>query len=390
MTSPRRICAVTGSRADYGLLRWTLQEIADDPELALQLAVTGAHLDPTADSLGEIQADGFAIDAEVDMLLSNDSPRGVAKSLGLGVIGFADALDRLQPDLLLILGDRYEILAAAQAAMLARIPIAHIHGGESTEGAIDEAIRHAVTKLSHIHCVAAETYRRRVIQLGEPPERVHVVGATGLDAIERLKLLERHELEKNLGYPLDERHLLVTHHPVTLEDEDADAALQPLIEALSRFPDATVTITGANADPLGRRFNEILHDYASRQPQVHFVQHLGQLRYLSLARLSGAVIGNSSSGLIEIPALGVPTVNIGDRQRNRLRAPSVIDCTNEANAIAQAIDQALTPTFQQLAQRRETPYGTPGAARRIHHRLKGIELEQIIRKRFHDLPEAIP
>ncbi len=382
---PRRICAVTGTRADYGLLRWTLHEINQDPDLTLQLVATGAHLDPAADSLTAIHADGFVIDAEVDMLLVNDSPRGIAKSLGLGVIGFADVLDRLQPDLLLVLGDRYEILAAAQAAMLARIPIAHVHGGEATEGLIDEAIRHAVTKLSHIHLVAAEPYRQRVIQLGESPQRVHLVGATGLDVIEQLVSLDREALQRQLGYEIGETHFLVTYHPVTLEDIPAPQALQPLFSALEHFPEATVTFTGANADPLGRQFNEIIRSRTADRAHWHFVHNLGQQRYLSLARLSSAVIGNSSSGLIEIPALGVPTVNIGDRQRNRLRAPSVIDCDDHEEAIAQAIAQALSPDFQARSQRRESPYGTPGAAQRIHRVLKETEVLGILKKRFHDL-----
>ena len=223
----RRISIVTGSRADYGLLRWTLMAMAEDPDITPQLVVTGAHLDPDADSLGQIRDDGLSIDATMDMLLANDSRRATTKSLGLGAIGFADALDRLQPDLIVVLGDRYEILAAAQAAMMACIPIAHIHGGESTEGLIDEAVRHAVTKMSHIHLVAAEEYRRRVIQLGENPERVHVVGATGLDAIANLQLLERKELESQLGYPIGDDHLLVTCHPVALEPHGAAEALAP-------------------------------------------------------------------------------------------------------------------------------------------------------------------
>lgn len=391
MTSPpRRICAVTGTRADYGLLRWTLHEIDRDPDLTLQLVVTGAHLDPATDSLAAIHADGFSVDAEVDMLLVNDSPRGVAKSLGLGVIGFADVLDRLQPDLLLVLGDRYEILAAAQAAMLARIPIAHIHGGESTEGAIDEAIRHAVTKLSHLHLVAADPYRQRVIQLGESPQRVHVVGATGLDTIEHLAALDREMLQSQLGYEIGERHFLVTYHPVTLEDTSAPQALEPLFSALERFPEATVTFTGANADPLGRQFNEIIRSRTADRARWHFVHNLGQQRYLSLAQLSSAVIGNSSSGLIEIPALGVPTVNIGDRQRNRLRAPSVIDCNANDEVIAEAITQALSPYFLAIAQRRETPYGTPGAACRIHKIIKESDFSDILKKPFYDLPGTAP
>lgn len=388
MSLPRRICAVTGTRADYDLLLPSLRAIEQEPTLELQLAVTGAHLDPQAGSLARVRDDGFRVDAEIDMLLTDDSPNAITKSLARGVTGFADALDRLRPDLLLLLGDRYEILAAAQAAMLARIPIAHIHGGESTEGVIDEAIRHAVTKMSHIHFVAAPSYRRRVIQLGEDPQHVHVVGAAALDNLANMEFLQRQELEAQLGYAVGEQHLLLTYHPVTLEGQSPEQALAPLLGALDALPDATVTITGANADPLGRRFNEHLQAYAARHEQVHFVYNLGQRRYLSLARLSQAVVGNSSSGLIEIPVLGVPTVNIGDRQRNRLQAPSVINCKNDREAILDALERAASPPFREMAAHRESPYGTPGAAQRILDVLQTASLDGILKKHFYDLPEG--
>ncbi len=387
MPSPLRICAVTGSRADYGLLRRTLRAIATDPDLELQLVVTGAHLDPrSGPSRDEILADGLPISAEVDMLLADDGPAAVTKSLGLALIGFADTLARLRPHLMLLLGDRYEILAPAQAALLARIPVAHVHGGEISEGAMDESIRHALTKLAHIHLVSAAVHARRVIQLGEAPERVWVVGAPGLDAVADTDFMDRAELEGDLGRPLGGPHLLVTYHPVTLEDTAPEAALAPLLTALDALPEFAVTFTGSNADPAGRRFERIIEAYVTGHEQARFVPHLGQRRYLSLARLSTAVVGNSSSGLIEIPALGTPTVNIGERQRGRLRAPSVIDCPAEAAAIQAAIGQARSPEFQALAGRGETPYGTPGVAARIHRILKDVELDGILRKPFRDCP----
>lgn len=389
MATQRIICAVTGSRAEFGLLRWTLSRIIDDPHLDLQLVVTGAHLDPrSGGTWREIVDLGFEISAKVDMRLSGDDARTITHSLGLATTGFGQVFDQMRPDILLLLGDRYEILAAAQAAMLARIPIAHLHGGESTEGLIDEAIRHSVTKMAHIHCVAAETYARRVIQMGEQPESVHVVGATGLDAIKRLSLLDRASLQNELGYPISEKHLLVTYHPVTLAGESAERAIAPLIDALQRQTNSTITITAANADPLGQQINALLMEFARKFENIHFIHSLGQLRYLSLAKISGAIVGNSSSGLIEIPSLGVPTVNIGDRQRNRLRANSVIDCANQSDAIANAIDTALSPEFMHTVDTRSNPYGEPGAANRISRILRDTPLENILFKHFYDLEPA--
>ncbi len=388
MADVRTICAVSGTRADFGLLRWTLEAIRRHPGLALRLVTTGAHLDPAfGDTASEIEALGFEPAASVPLGTLGGSEREIGHALGGATQRLSDVLADLRPDMLLILGDRYEMLAAAQAATVARVPICHLHGGESTEGAIDEAIRHAITKMAHVHCVAAEPYARRVRQLGESPASVHVVGATGLDAIARLRLLDGAALDDDLGYAVGAAHLLVTFHPETLSDANPATALAGLLAALDRRRDSVVTITGANADAGGTAINGQLAAFAAQRPNVHFTPSLGQLRYLSLAAASAAVVGNSSSGLIEVPSLGVPTVNIGDRQRARLRAPSVIDCAGDAAAIAAALDRAMTADMRRIAARRENPYGEPGAAAKVAAILRDTDLDGILVKRFHDWPE---
>lgn len=386
----RKICVVTGSRAEYGLLYWLMKDIQADPELTLQVVVTGMHLSPEFGlTYRVIEEDGFVIDRKVEMLLSSDTPIGIAKSIGLGVIGFADALAELRPDVLVLLGDRFEILAAAQAAMVARIPIAHLHGGEATEGLIDEAIRHAVTKMAHFHFVSAEPYRQRVIQMGEHPDRVFNVGAMGLDNIRRLPLLARQELQRTLGFPLDAPLFLVTYHPVTLRHGGAMQAVAALLSALDRFPEAHIVFTKSNSDTDGRAINKMLDEYVERHPRraKAFIT-LGQLRYLSLMKFSDIVIGNSSSGIIEAPAMEKPTVNIGDRQRGRLKASSVIDCGETADQIEAAIRKALAPDFRTRALAADSPYGTGGAAAKVAHYLGQAALRDVIMKTFHDLPVA--
>ena len=391
MTTRRKICIVTGTRAEYGLLYWLMKEMGADPDLQLQLIATGMHLSPEFGlTYQQIEADGFTIDAKVEMLLSSDSPVGIAKSMGLAVIGFADALDRLKPDILVALGDRFEILAAAQAAMVARIPIAHIHGGEATEGVIDEAIRHAVSKMSHLHFTAAEPYRKRVIQLGEAPERVFNTGAVGLDNLTQLNLLNRAELEKALDFKLSPAPvILCTYHPVTLSEDGAGYVLGELLKALDRLPSARVIFTKGNADTGGRVINQMIDDYALKNPErVAAFLSLGQLRYLSLLREVDVVLGNSSSGIVEAPTACTPTVNIGDRQRGRLKAPSIIDCDESADSILIAIEKALSPEFQKVAAKGETYFGEAGASKRIKQVLKEASLEGILLKRFHDLETA--
>lgn len=384
----RRICVITGSRAEYGLLYRLLKEIRDDAEMELRLAATGAHLSPKfGETYRVIEADGFTIDAKVDLHLSGDAPSHIAEAMGAAVTGMTEAFGRLKPDIAVVLGDRFEIFAAAQAAMLCRIPLAHIFGGELTEGAMDDAMRHAVTKMAHLHFVAAEAYRRRVIQLGESPERVFCVGATGLDNIARLDLLSRSGLEEAIGRKLGKRFLLVTYHPATLMG--TSTAIDELLAALDMFPDHNILITGVNADPGHQDIASKLESYAAGQPdRISLYASLGQLRYLSAVKHAEAVIGNSSSGIIEAPAMKTPTVNIGERQRGRLRGASVIDCGENRSEIIAAVRKAVSPEFRESVRNSPSLYGTPGASKRIKSVLKDFPLEGILIKRFHDLPAA--
>ncbi len=386
--SRRRICVVTGSRAEYGLLYWLLHELRASPDVELQLVVTGSHLSSAYGmTVDAIESDAFRIHGRVPIPLDDDSPQGVTKSMAMAAVGLADCFAALLPDLLVLLGDRYEMLAAAQAAMVARIPIAHLHGGEATEGLIDEAIRHAITKMSHLHFVAAEPFRRRVIQLGEAPERVWVVGATGLDNIARLEAMDRQALEVDLGTKLSPPMYLVTYHPITLRDEDSGLVMRTLLEALDDDK-PTIVLTGTNADTGGRSMHREAERFASARPgRVLLAETLGAQRYLSLMRLADLVVGNSSSGLLEAPAMGTPSIDIGDRQKGRLRAPSVIHCAAEPEAIGRAVRHALSPEHRALCARRETPYGTPGAAKRIAQVLRVHPLTDLLLKRFYDLPE---
>ncbi|MBF0623617.1 MAG: UDP-N-acetylglucosamine 2-epimerase (hydrolyzing) [Magnetococcales bacterium] len=383
----RRVAVVTGTRADLGHLHWIMHEIRADPGLQLQVIATGMHLSPEfGRTETEITAAGFQIDARVEMLLSGDTPVSIAKSMGLGLIGFADALDRLRPDLLLVLGDRFEALVAVQAALPARIPVAHVHGGEASEGVMDEAVRHAMTKMAQLHFTAAEPYRQRVIQLGEDPARVFNVGAPGLDHLTRTPLLDRDAWMAATGFRLGPTNLLVTYHPVTLEAQGPETAVAALFEALDRFPDAHILFTRANADTAGRVINRLIDDYASHRSGAQVVASLGTVRYLSALRFMDAMVGNSSSALIEAPCFGLPAVNLGDRQQGRLRAASVIDAPEDSAAIAQALHRALAPGFRAGLQDMIPPYGRGGAARAIARILANFPLEHILKKRFFDLP----
>ena len=389
--SVRRVCIVTGTRAEYGLLYWVMREVQDAPDLDLQIAVTGMHLSPEFGlTVQDVEADGFEVDERVEMLLSSDSPTGVTKSVGLGVIGFADAFNRLDPDIVVLLGDRFEILAAAQAAMIARIPIAHLHGGETTEGAIDESIRHAITKLADLHFVAAAPFRRRVIQLGEQPARVFDVGAPGLDYIRRLDLMDPDELEQSLNFELGEPTLLVTYHPATRQDLAPETAANELLAAIGQFldqhPIGRVIFTKSNADTHGRIINERLEAFVDRHPErTCLYDSLGQRRYLSALHHIDVVVGNSSSGLIEAPAIPVPTVNVGPRQKGRPRADSVLDCPDDAGAIFDAMTTALSDNFQSRLDDVVSPYGTGEASPQICHHLQTADLTCGM-KSFYDLP----
>lgn len=385
----RRVCVLTGTRAEYGLLRWILQSIQDDADLDLQIIATGMHLSPEFDlTYRDIEADGFTIDRKVEMLLSGDTPSSVAKSMGLGMIGFSDALGELSPDILLVLGDRFEAISCVTAALVARLPVAHLQGGELSEGAFDDAIRHSITKMSHVHLVAAEEYRQRVVQLGEYPESVHLVGGPSLDSIYRLDLLSKADLEAALDHRFAERNLLVTFHPVTLESATAASQMEELLAAIDERPEMGVVFTMPNADPDGRVLFRQIEEFVADRPQHSAFTSLGQLRYLSTVAQVDAVVGNSSSGLTEVPSLGVATINIGDRQRGRLRAPSVIDCHPEHQAISEALDSALAPEFTEVVDRRLSPYDPyrdGETARRVVEILRSVSLDGILKKRFHDI-----
>jgi GDP/UDP-N,N'-diacetylbacillosamine 2-epimerase (hydrolysing) len=383
----RKVCVVTGTRAEYGLLRWLMEDIRGSAELQLQVVAAGMHLAPEFGyTYREIERDGFRIDRKIELLLSSDTPVGISKSIGLGVVGFADALQQLAPDIAVVLGDRFEILAAAVAATIARIPIAHIHGGEASEGAFDESLRHSITKMSHLHFVAAEEYRRRVIQLGEQPERVFLVGGMGVDSICRLKLLDRRELESALGFELEQRNLLITFHPVTLERATAGDQMEELLAAVAALSRTNLIFTMPNADTDGRVLIELINRFVATHPNARSYTSLGQVRYLSCMKHVDAVVGNSSSGLTEAPSFCKGTINIGDRQRGRLKAASVIDCEPERAAIAAAIAKLYSTQFQSTLATVKNPYGEGGASERIAHVLATTGLDGILKKHFHDLP----
>lgn len=382
----RKICVITGTRAEYGLLRWLMQAVSEDSALTLQVIATGMHLSPEFGlTFREIEEDGFCIDRKVVMLTSSDTPVGIAKSIGLGVIGFADALEDLAPDLLVVLGDRFEILAAVEAALVERIPVAHLHGGETTEGAFDEAIRHSITKMSHLHFVAATEYRKRVIQLGEDPKRVFLVGGLGVDNIRRQQLLDRSELEAAMDFKLGRKNLLVTFHPVTLEDASAGDQMAELLAALDTLEDTKLIITKPNADTDGRVLVGMIDEFVATHPNAKAFSSLGARRYLSCIAQVDGVVGNSSSGLAEVPSFCKGTINIGDRQRGRLKADSVINCNPTRMDIAAAIEALYEADFQKRLQSTVNPYGDGGAAERILHVLKHVSLEGLIKKKFFDL-----
>ena len=394
MSARRRICVVTGTRAEYGLLKPTMERLRNAPEAELQLIVTGAHLAPGfGRTVDAIRADGFGINAEVDMLLDADSRWACASSVGLGLIGMASALQRMEPNFVLLLGDRYEILAAAQAAFFGHIPVGHIHGGEVTLGALDECIRHAVTKLSRLHFVSTAEHRRRVIQMGEAPAMVHNVGAPGLECIAGLALDERAALETRIGGKLGSPLILMTYHPATVGGEDPGAGIEAVIEVLADYPDATIIATGSNADHGGRAIMARLEAARARLGErFHLAQSLGQLGYLSAMRHADVVLGNSSSGIIEAPTMGVPTVNIGSRQDGRPRGPSVIDCAPDAAAIRAAVDLALSKESAALARQRINPYASRDTevSRRIVELLLSADLKALRGpKPFHDVQFVI-
>lgn len=383
----RRICVITGTRAEYGLLRRVMQGIKEEAQLTLQIIATGMHLSPEFGlTYREIEKDGFQIDCKVEMLTSSDTSVGIAKSMGLGLIGFADALNELKPDLIVVLGDRFEIFAAVSTALVARIPVAHLHGGETTEGAFDEALRHSITKMSHLHFVAAEEYRQRVIQMGEQPGQVFLVGGLGVDNIKHLKLLDRAELEASLDFKLGPKNLLITFHPVTLETSTAEDQMAELLAALAELNDTQLIFTMPNADTDGRALIKMVQKFVAQHPNARAYTSLGQLRYLSCVAQVDGVVGNSSSGLAEVPSFKKGTINIGDRQRGRLQAASVINCEPTRQHIGAALKTLYASDFQANLSQIKSPYGEGGASEQVVKTIKLCVLDGIAKKSFYDLP----
>ena len=381
----RKVCVITGSRAEYGLLRWVMQGIKDELSLTLQVIATGMHLLPEyGNTFQEIEGDGFAIDRKVEILTGFDTPVGIAKSMGNGLIGFADALHDLKPDLIVVLGDRFEIFSAVSAALVARIPIAHIHGGELSEGNFDDALRHSITKMSHLHFVAADEYRNRVIQLGESSDRVFNVGGLGVDNIAKTKLMGKDELESELQFKFQERNLLVTFHPVTLKSDSGVDQLLELLAALDSFPDIGLIFTKPNADTSGQLMAQLIEKYANSRDNAESYASLGAVRYLSTLACVDGVVGNSSSGLLEAPSCRVGTVNIGDRQRGRLQAASVISCASNQEVIKNAIRQLMSEDFKHIVQNVVSPFGDFGASERIVQIIKNQTNQSFNPKRFVD------
>lgn len=383
----RKICVITGSRAEYGLLSGLMAAIKSDNELHLQIIATNMHLSPEFGlTYKEIEQDGFVIDKKVEMLLSSDTSNGTTKSVGLATIGFADAYEDLKPDLIVVLGDRYEILAAVTAALFYKIPVAHLHGGEITEGAYDDSIRHAITKMSHIHFTSTEAYRQRVIQLGENPKRVFYVGALGVENIRETKLLSKKELESNLDFSFGDKSLLVTFHPVTLENDTAKQQCENLLAVLAELTDYNIIFTLPNSDTDGRVIMQLIKDFVAvhSERSIAFAS-MGKGRYLSALQYVTAVIGNSSSGIIEVPSFGIPTLNIGDRQKGRIAADSVIYCGTSINEIKSGIELVLSEKIQQVAKKTVNPYQKKKTTANIVKILKDFPLDNLIQKTFYNI-----
>jgi GDP/UDP-N,N'-diacetylbacillosamine 2-epimerase (hydrolysing) len=383
----RKICVVTGTRAEFGLMQILLRELQDDPEVDLQIIATGMHLSPEFNlTYRSIIDAGFNITKKIEVLLSSDSAVGISKSMGLAMISFSEAYSDLQPDVIVVLGDRFEIFGAVAAALICRIPVGHIHGGEATEGLIDESIRHSITKMSHLHFTASEKYRHRVIQLGEQPDRVFFTGTPGIDNIAQLELLSRLEFEDSIDFKLGEKNnILVTFHPVTLEKNSAERQFNEVLKALNELEDARVIFTMPNADTDGRIIMRQINQFVDNSKgKAKAFTSLGQVRYLSALKNMNLVLGNSSSGLIEAPSFRIPTVNVGDRQKGRIKADSVIDCEPNAKSIREAVHKALSAEFQHSIKSMVNPYGTAGASEKIKNILKSFPLEGILKKEFYD------
>lgn len=383
----RKIAVFTGSRADYGILYWLLKELADSKDAELQLFVGGSHLSAEfGNTITQIIEDGFSVLETFGALPADDSAVGIAKSAAHTLVCVTQAIARHQPDLIVVLGDRYETFSVAQGAMMSQLPIAHIHGGELTTGAIDDSMRHAITKMSQLHFAATQSYKKRIIQLGEQPQNVFNFGAPGLDNIDRLTLLSLSELSNTLSFDLTSHYFVVTFHPETLSPDGGVGTLQNLFKALDGFAKHKLIITYPNADTCGRQFIEMCQQYQQAQPgRVLLVKSLGQLRYLSSIKHCTAVIGNSSSGLIEAPSFKVPTVNVGERQQGRVCGESVLTCNGSQSDIEQAIGHACSSVFVEACQSSENPYGSSGVAKSIVNKLVSFPLENLHKKQFYDL-----
>lgn len=386
MNSRKKICIITGTRAEYGLLKNLMQLIKESNLSELQLIATGTHLiQEYGLTLNHILEDGFLIDKKIDILMASDTPVAISKSIALAQIGYAEAFEELKPDIIVVLGDRYEILPAASAALIAGIPLAHIHGGEVTEGAIDESIRHAVTKLSHLHFTSTEEYRKRIIQMGEDPRNVHYVGAPGLDYLDNMKMLSLSELSISLEFNLTKPFGLITYHPVTIDNKPTLTSLNELLKALERFENLQFIITYPNADADGGKIINRLKEFADKNKNILLTPSLGQIRYLSAINNAAFVLGNSSSGIIEVPSFGKTTINIGDRQKGRITANSVLNCEENAKSIIKAIEYSLEPSNQEKVKKTKNPYKKGNSCEEIFNCIINTDYNQLKRKPFNDI-----
>lgn len=386
--SMKKIVVATATRAEYGLLRPVIKQLLSEKDLVTKVVVTGAHLSPEFGmTVHEIENDQINIEKKIEILLSSDTPVAVSKSMGLALISFAEYFEESQPDALLVLGDRYETLAICCAAMNARVPIFHMYGGETTEGAVDEAIRHSITKMSYLHFTSTERYRKRVIQLGEDPERVYTVGAVGIENALKTELLSQEELEKSLGCKLGECYAIVTFHPVTLEYSSARKQIDELLKVTEAFPNMKFLFTKANADADGRVINACIEEFLQTHNNIYLYSSLGMKRYLSAVKNARMVIGNSSSGLLEVPTFGIPTVNIGDRQKGRIQADSILNCKPEYEDIKNAIEKAMSTEFVKKARTASNPYGDGNTSTKVVGIIrKWMNLQSLdIKKKFFDI-----
>lgn len=383
----RKICIFTGTRAEYGLLKPLIDELRTDNSVELQLIISGMHLSPEFGlTYREINLDGFSKVEKVEILLSSDTPVGISKAMGLGMISYAEALDRLKPDLLVGLGDRFELFSLASAALVQKVPFAHIHGGEVTSGAYDDAFRHSITKMSHLHFASTEIYRKRIIQLGENPNTVFNVGALGLDNMKKMKLLSKKDLENSLNFLLDKPYFVVTFHPVTLEKKNSEKQFKELLKALDEFKFYKFIFTKANADNDGRIINNLIDEYvAKNKDRAASFYSLGQLRYLSALKYAEMMIGNSSSGIIEMPFFKKPTINIGERQNGRIFPKSVIQCEPNQKSIITAVERGIDGKFRKSINQTISIYGNGTASKKIKKVITTIDLTKLIKKKFYDI-----